>query len=118
VREIENLLLDAGAIHELIATRCSQVEIESPDAETVAAALAELLAMHDDAVLYPGGVTGDDVREEKVVGSEILTRLYQQFLLTEYRKVDDGAALGALVATGAPVRLGPLLEVLGEVAQA
>jgi hypothetical protein len=76
-----------------------------------------LLGRHDDTALFPAGLSLDEAAEDKVVGSEVLTRTYQRFLLAEYRKVDDGAALAALVVAHAPVRFEPLLQVLRDMAK-
>ena len=117
VRELENLLIDAPSIHELLAERCQQADVGVPSLEDIQGARAELLTMHDDRDLYPRGMIGGKTEEQCVVGSEVLNRLYERFLRTEYRKVRDGASLAAIVARNAPARFEPLLERLRELAE-
>ena len=87
-----------------------------PALEEVESALGALLGSADDPKLFPGGVESSRP-EERVVGSEILNRLFRRFLLTDYRKVDDGAALALRVAINAPERLEALRSVVKELRQ-
>ncbi len=116
VRELENLLLRAGSIYEVIQRRCRDLEQEPPTVDDVQASLDELLRQTDDRKLYPGGLHDGESPDEEVVGSEVLERLYREFLKAEYRKTEDGPELAARILQDEPSRLDALQAVLLDLA--
>jgi ABC-type transport system involved in cytochrome c biogenesis ATPase subunit len=117
VREIENLLLDPISIHELLMQRSEQFGLNAPTTEDVQLALQEELDKHDDRKLYPQGLNEGETSDDRVVGSEVLDRLYERFLSAQYSKVRDGKELSALVEANEPERLLPLHNLLAELTQ-
>ncbi|MEA2581101.1 MAG: hypothetical protein QOE83_1993 [Actinomycetota bacterium] len=117
VREIENYLLDAECIHALLERRCDEYDLPTPTLADVRAALGEELARHGDGDLYPRGLSTADSETGRVVGSELLNRLWRKFLNGEYQKVADGSNLATLALKQDPNRFAKIREWLAELAQ-
>jgi hypothetical protein len=110
VRELENLFLSALAIHSVLAQLCSEVGLPVPGQAEVDAHLNEILGLLGDRALYPSGASHSD--SSRVVGSEVLRRLYWKWALTEYDKVRDGVHLALEIKSKAPERLRPLTSIV------
>ena len=63
-----------------------------------------------DKALYPSGTSQRDT--SKVVGSEVLRRLYWKWAVTEYDKVRDAVHLAREVKIQEPERLSPLTKIV------
>src|SRR2546423_1190438 len=113
VRELENLLLDPPSIHEAIAARCLEVGRPEPTVEDIARSLNDALALTADPLLYRQQVGGAD--PVRVVGSEVLRRLYWEWVLAEYDKIADGKRLAEAVMRHAPERLQPIRHLLSKI---
>jgi hypothetical protein len=113
VRELENLFLSAPALLEAISPRCAEVGRPSPTLEQLERRLNEILAQTSDGELYRQRMAGPD--DKRVVGSEVLQRLYWEWVQAEYDKVADGKRLLDAVIHHAPDRLTPLRDVLRDI---
>ncbi len=109
-REVENLLMHAGAIARLISAKREVIGLPSVALSEVADSLQSILADTSNRDLYPGGATTSD--PVAVKGSRVLELVFATFDNLRYDKVVDGAALATLVLELAPDRLAPLREVL------
>jgi hypothetical protein len=112
VREIENCLLSKRAIHADLYAQCALLQMPTPSAEEIAADFDSVVSLTDDVSLYPAGTAGAD--PSRVVGSEVLQRLYRKWTKSEYDKVHDGTRLARRVVALAPELLTPLMEVIRE----
>lgn len=112
VRELENLLLSAPVLHDDVSSLCASFGLETPSQEDIRADIDDLLSQTDDKALYPVGVAGPD--STRVVGSEVLRRLYWKRALLEYDKVGDGLRLARKVRELEPDRLNALVDVIRE----
>jgi hypothetical protein len=111
VRELENLLLVPAAINKVLGEVCLAVGMPTPTVNVVAHDIKQLLAQTDDRKLYkidPG--TPDPA---KIVGSEVLGRLWWKWASTSYDKVEYGDKLVKAVDECEPDRL----ELLRELAE-
>jgi hypothetical protein len=117
VRELENLFLDAELLHKALHNLAEGLDIDPPSAEAVAEALARYLDAHDDAQLFPGGPPDGEPPADVVKGSEVLSRLWWDFLIAQYDKVQDGGALSALALDHNPGLLQPLVDILGDMVE-
>lgn len=115
VRELENLLLDAAAIHRVLGQHAARLNLEIPALEQVEDALLQLLAQTADGRLYPHGSKRADA--DRIVGSEVLDRLWWQWLSSPYDKVRDGALLASAMLAINAAHLRPLVELLNELAR-
>ena len=114
-RELENLLLDPAAIHRVVDGRCEALAIDRPTLQQIEEELRSLVEMTDDQRLYPRTAAAPD--PDKVVGSEVLDRIWWTWLKSPYEKVRDGAALASAVLTTTPARLAPIVRLLEELAK-
>lgn len=112
VRELENLFLDAGLLDSFITERRLRFELPELPATTVASRLKELLSDHSNLAFFPDGMREGDDPMAAVKGSAILDSLSQEFLIADYRKVDDGRRLAELACLRSPGLLEPLRVVL------
>src|SRR5439155_1034227 len=80
VRELENMLLHSASLHEVILRRCAELGIKAPELEDISEALRTLFAATQDSKLFPAGLPDGRTPEQVVVGSEVLNRLYWQFV--------------------------------------
>jgi len=112
VRELENLFLSSRAVHQILATTCSELGLESPTVDQIDGAIRELVSKVDDPGLYRLKLERPD--ETKVAGSEVLRRLFWDYAQSEYDKVVDGRRLAAAVLRHEPARIEPLFALIRE----
>jgi hypothetical protein len=110
VREAENMLLSEAVLATDIANQAEILQLPMPPDGEVAKELAQLLNAVDDRKLYPIRVDGPD--PERVVGSEVLRRLYWKWTQSEYDKTRDGERLARRTLELAPDRLEPFANLL------
>jgi AAA domain, putative AbiEii toxin, Type IV TA system/AAA ATPase domain len=113
-REIENAFLRADLLHAALVERAAQLQLEAPAVSDVEAALNQELAKVGDERLYRQRPADGHPDSTRVVGSEVLERLYWEFLKARYDKVSDGKRLAEVAAARAPEALEPLTKVLRE----
>jgi hypothetical protein len=111
-REIENAFLQADLIHAALAERAAQLELVAPDLADVQAALGREVNNVNDPQLYRKTPPGANPNTKFVVGSEVLDRLYWQFLKARYDKVADGKRLAELAIELNPEQLHALGDAL------
>jgi predicted ATPase len=115
VRELENLLMDPPAIQRVLQYHAARLNLESPTSQQVEESLQQLLGHTGDERLYPHGTERAD--SDRIVGSEVLDRIWWQWLSSSYDKVRDGALLASATLTTNPGRLRPLVELLNDLAR-
>ena len=114
VRELENLLICAPAIHEDLGGLCATYEHPMPSLAEISEEIQAHLQETGDPALYPAGSA--EPNRAKVVGSELLRRLYLGWAKYPYDKVIDGPRLAQLVMKHDPAQLDPLRQVMREIA--
>jgi hypothetical protein len=110
VRELENLFLSGPVIHSVLTELCCEVDYPAPELAQVDADLNEILGLLGDKALYPSGASQPD--PSKVVGSEVLRRLYWKWAVTEYDKVRDGVHFARQIKVQEPERLTQLTRIV------
>lgn len=112
LRELENLLLSPAAIHADLIDICVDFGRTLPSREAIGADLAAVISSVEDRGLYPVRPEKGDVA--RVVGSEVLRRLYWKWALMDYDKVRDGERLTRWLLAQEPDRLQPLVDLLDQ----
>ena len=111
-REIENAFLDADLIHAALTERAAQLAQPAPGLNAVKIALKRILNQPDDQRLYRERPAEGKPSRQHVVGSEVLGRLYWDFITAAYDKVSDGKRLAELATRDHGPLLQPLIDVL------
>ena len=119
VRELENLLLESTIIHQALSEHAESLDVPAPSLEAIQAALDYELKNKSDPKLYRGQVPGDAPGEQArlAVGSEVLDRIYWEFLTATYDKVSDGRRLIEIALSVRPSLLEPLIDIVDELLQ-
>jgi hypothetical protein len=107
---LENFFLSAAVIHAALAELCKEVGQPIPQVEDIEATLTKVLAMTGDKALYPSGA--DRPNRNRVVGSEVLKRLYWKYAVTVYEKVRDGVHLARAAKELDSQSLDPLVQIV------
>lgn len=110
VREMENLLLSPIAIQSQLAALCRSLGASEPTLHDIEVDLDELIGDTASRDLYPEGAERPSA--DRVVGSEVLTRLFRKWATSEYDKVRDGEQLARRVVAVDGSRLEPLVAEL------
>ena len=113
-REIENAFLHAGLMEAALRERATQLELPVPELPAIEASLTRELSAVSDELLYREPPADNKADPARVVGSEVLERLYWEFLKVKYDKVSDGKRLAEIAQATNPNLLDPMREVISQ----